>query len=153
MTSRAVTHRESITHIEEFAAPASAVWAVLIDWGAILDWMPGGYITNLELEGKGIGAIRRLVTGQDVPVAERLDAADAATGVLELSLVDDLPWGLLSYRATGHVEALSDTQCRLTWQGTLEMQESDPETRRVAAMLKKSYATMFLGIRRVVETS
>jgi hypothetical protein len=153
MTSSAETHRESITHLEEFAAPASAVWALLIDWGAIVDWMPGGYITNLELEGKGIGAIRRLVTGQDVPVAERLDAADAATGVLELSLVDDLPWGLLSYRATGHVEALSDTKCRLTWRGTLEMPESGPEARRVAAMLKKSYATMFLGIRRVVETS
>jgi len=153
MTSSAATHRESITHIEEFDAPASAVWAVLIDWGAIVDWMPGGYIKSLELEGQGIGAIRRLVTGQGVSVAERLDAADEATGILELSLVDDLPWGLLSYRAIGHVEALSDSQSRLTWQGTLEMPENGPDARRIAAMLKKSYANMFRGIRQVVERS
>ena len=148
-----MTHRESITHTEEFDAPASAVWGLLVDWGAIVDWMPGGYIQSLKLEGDGTGAIRHLVTGRGVRIAERLDVADEASGVLEFSLVDDLPWGLLSYHARGRVESVSDTRCRLTWQGTLEMPESGPEARRAGALLKKSYANMFLGIRRAFEKS
>ncbi len=148
-----MTHRDSIIHAEEFDAPASAVWDLLADWGGILDWIPNNYIASLRLEGKGVGAVRHLITRKDVHLSERLDALDQEFGILALSLVNDLPWGLLSYRARGELEALSETKCRLTWQGTLEMAARGPEYDRVVALLKKSYANMFFGIRRVVEAA
>ena len=104
------------------------------------------------MEGHGQGATRHLVTGKGIQLAERLDSADESTGVLELSLLDPLPWGLLSYRARGKLDVVSSNRSRLTWRGTLEMPEPGPETDKVVRLLRKSYAKMFLGIRNVVES-
>jgi hypothetical protein len=147
-----LSHTETITGAAEFDAPASAVWALLTDWAAIVDWMPDGYVQSLRMEGQGPGAVRHLVTGKGVHIAERLDRADETSGVLELSLLDPLPWGLLSYRARGNLDSISDKRSRLTWRGTLEMPEPGPESDAVARLLRKSYAKMFLGIRNVVES-
>jgi hypothetical protein len=147
-----VSHTETITDAAEYDAPALAVWELLMDWAAIVDWMPDGYVKSLRMEGQGPGAIRYLVTGKGVELAERLDRADESSGVLELSLVAPLPWGLLSYRARGKLDRISDNKSRLTWRGTLEMPEHGPESDSVARLLRKSYAKMFLGIRHVVES-
>jgi hypothetical protein len=143
-----MSYIESLTHTEEFEVPAGTVWDLLADWGGILDWMPDNYIQSLRLEGQGVGAVRHLVTGKGVRLSERLDTLNKESGILELSLVNELPWGFLSYRARGKLEAISENQCRLTWQGTLEMPACGPESGRVTALLKKSYENMFLGIRR-----
>jgi uncharacterized protein YndB with AHSA1/START domain len=147
-----VSHIKTIQDAAEFNAPASAVWELLMDWAAIVDWMPDGYVQSLRMEGQGPGAIRHLVTGKGVQLAERLDSANEVSGVLELSLLDPLPWGLISYRARGKLDSISNDKSRLTWQGTLEMPERGPESDAVARLLRKSYAKMFLGIRRVVES-
>ena len=123
-----------------------------MDWAAIADWMPDGYVQSLRMEGQGLGAIRHLVTLKGLEISERLDAANEAAGVLELSLLDPFPWGLLSYRARGKIDSLSDKRCRLTWQGTMEMPGRGSEFDRAANVLRKSYAKMFEGIRQVVET-
>lgn len=123
-----------------------------MDWAAIVNWMPNGYIQSLRMDGQGVGAIRHLVTGNGPELAERLDRADESSLVLELSLVDPLPWGLLSYRARGKLERIPQSNCRLTWQGTLEMPDRGPATEKVTHLLRKSYAKMFLGIRQVVES-
>ena len=123
-----------------------------MDWAAIVDWMPDGYVQSLRMEGQGVGAIRYLVTGKGVELAERLDRADESSGELELSLVERLPWGLLSYRARGKLASLSGGRCRLNWQGTLELPKSDVEFDQMTMLLRKSYAKMFLGIRAVVES-
>jgi len=131
------------------------VWKLLVDWAAIIEWMPDGYIRELRMDQqypqRGPGAVRYLVTGQGVSLSERLDLADEPSGVLELSLVGALPWGLLSYRARGKLDALPGNRCRLTWSGTPEMPQPGIEADRVVNLLKKSYAKMFLGIRRRVE--
>ena len=142
----------TITDSSEFDAPIQAVWNLLMDWGAIVDWMPDGYIQKLKLEGQGEGAIRYLVTGKNVELAERLDRADERSGILELSLVDPLPWGLLSYRARGKLDRISSNRCRLRWQGTLKMPDNGPETERVTNLLRKSYSKMFLGICQAVKS-
>jgi hypothetical protein len=138
----------SVTVTEEFDAPASAVWKLLTDWGGIVDWMPDGYIRSLRLDGHGIGAIRHLVTGKGVQISERLDALDEGAGILELAMVDTLPWGLLSYRASVRLVQVSDNHCRLTWTGTFETADDGPPSNSIATLLEKSYAKMFLGIRR-----
>jgi hypothetical protein len=147
-----VSHIETITDAAEFDAPASVVWQLLMDWAAIVDWMPDGYVQSLRMEGQGLGAIRHLVTLKGVQLSERLDEVDEESGVLALSMLDPLPWGLLSYRARGKLDSISDRRSRLAWQGTLEMPEHGPESDKVANLLRKSYAKMFEGIRQVVET-
>ena len=104
------------------------------------------------MEGQGLGAVRHLVTGKGVQIAERLEKADQLSGVLELSLIDPLPWGLLSYQARGKIYNIASNRSRLTWQGTFEMPGRGPESDAVARLLQKSYEKMFLGIRRVVES-
>lgn len=147
-----MSHVASISDVAEFDAPAPLVWDLLIDWAAIVDWMPDGYVQSLRMEGQGLGAIRHLVTLKGVCLSERLDVMDESSGVLELSLVGPLPWGLLSYRACGKLDRIGDNRSRLTWQGTLEMPDGGPDFDSVAKLLRKSYARMFLGIKRVVES-
>jgi uncharacterized protein YndB with AHSA1/START domain len=142
-----VSHIQSVTATEEFDTPAAAVWTLLTDWGGIVDWMPDGYIRSLRLDGRGIGAIRHLVTGKGVQISERLVGLDEKAGTLELAMVDTLPWGLLSYRASAGLVRISDNRCRLTWTGTFETADGGPRSNRIAMLLEKSYAKMFLGIR------
>ena len=142
---------ETIKAEAEFHAPASAVWELLIDWAAIVEWMPAGYISSVECEGNGPGAVRHLVTGQGVRLSERLDRADESSGQLELSLVGDLPWGLLSYVASGKIDVLAGGGSRLTWQGTLELPGDVQDAGKVTRLLSNSYAKMLQGIREAVE--
>ena len=147
-----MSHVATITDAAEFDAPASEVWALLMDWAAIIDWMPDGYIQALECEGRGPGAVRHLVTGQGAHLSERLDRADESAGVLELSMVGPLPWGLISYSARGKIEALSENRSRLTWRGTLEMPNNGTEFDQVARLLSKSYAKMLQGVARATRS-
>ena len=147
-----MSHVETITEAAEFNASASAVWALLTDWAAIIEWMPDGYIQGLECEGQGQGAVRHLVTRQGAHVSERLDSADEAKGELQLSLVGELPWGLISYTARGKVDALREDRSRLTWQGTLETADNEQEIDHVTRLLRKSYRKMLQGIRQAVES-
>jgi hypothetical protein len=142
---------QSISEDADINAPYTAVWALLMDWGAIIDWMPEDNIRTLRMEGSGVGAIRHLITGKGVHLSERLDRADESNGVLELSLVGQLPWGLTSYRARGKVDRLPGRRSRLSWQSWFEVIERGPESTQLAKLLRHSYRMMFLGIRNRVE--
>ena len=112
--------------------------------------MPDGYIRSLQIEGTGAGAIRHLVTGKGVAISERLDELDEIHGRLRLSIIEPLPWGMLSYTAQAHMEDIASGECELTWCGTFELPEGGAPAEELAALLKKSYITMFRGIREQV---
>lgn len=76
---------------------------------------------------------------------------DAAEYDAPASEVWALPWGLLSYAARGKLDELADGRSRLTWRGTLAMNENGADLDRVRCLLRKSYARMLFGIRQVVE--
>lgn len=147
-----MSHRTIIRAVADFSAPAADVWDLLLDWAAIVDWMPDGYVRSLECEGSGPGAVRHLVTGDGSRLSERLDRADAGSGLLELSLIGRIPWGLLSYTARGKLDSLSSDRCRLTWEGRPELPNDGPEFEKVVNLLRKSYLKMFQGIRNEVES-
>ncbi len=142
-----MSYKHSASHSELFDAPASSVWDLLTDWGGIIDWMPDGYIKSLRLEGEGRGAIRHLVTGQGVTISERLDHMDEDRGILYLSIIDPLPWDMLSYKARAQLEYIDPAQCRLNWRGTFELAQGGQARDELAAVLKNSYVKMFQGIR------
>ena len=142
-----LSYRQSASHSELFDVPASSVWELLTDWGGIIDWMPDGYIKSLRLEGEGRGAIRHLVTGQGVVITERLDQMDEDSGILYLSMIDPLPWDMLSYKARSELEHIDPEQCRLSWCGSFELAQGGQACDELTALLKKSYVKMFQGIR------
>lgn len=130
-----------------FDVPASSVWELLTDWGGVIDWMPDGYIKSLRLEGEGRGAIRHLVTGQGVAISERLDQMDEDRGILHLSIIEPLPWDMLSYKARAELEHIDSERCRLSWCGSFELAQGGQAGDELAVLLKKSYLKMFQGIR------
>lgn len=145
--------QRSVSHSEVFDSAASAVWSILVDWGSIVDWMPRGLISSLDLEGNGTGAIRHIITHQGVRIAERLDRADERAGQLELSILEPLPWDMLSYRALAQLDELGPAQCRLRWQGRFELPEDGQAAEALAQLLGKSYKLMFAGLRQHLAAS
>jgi hypothetical protein len=143
-----VSYRRSVSHSEVFDSPASAVWQIIEDWALIVDLMPRGIIASLELEGSGVGAVRHIVTREGVHIAERLDRADQQQGRLELSILDPLPWSMLSYTALAQLDEQGPDNCSLRWEGQFELLECGIEADALAEFLEKSYRQMFKGIRR-----
>ena len=146
-----MSFKRQISHAETFAAPAARVYRLLIDWGAIVNWMPNNLIRELRLKGEGVGAIRYLTTGAGVELAERLDSMDEASTSITLSMLPPLPWHLLSYSARGVIEPVVADTCRLTWTGNAAMSEDAEQADKTAYLLRRSYEYMFLGIRRELE--
>ncbi len=143
-----MSYRRSVRHSEGFDSPASAVWQIIVDGASIVDWMPQGIIASLELEGSGVGAVRHIVTREGVHIAERLDRADEQQGRLELSILDPLPWSMLSYTALAQLDEQGPDNCSLRWEGQFEWPECGIEADGLAEFLEKSYKQMFKGIRR-----
>lgn len=140
-----MSYQQSVSHSGEISAPFEAVWALLVDWAGIVDWMPDGYIQSLHIEGEGVGAVRHLVTGRGVSISEKLVSMDRERGMLRLSIIGPQPWGMLSYTATAHLEE-TGKHCCLNWCGTFELPEGGQQAEELAKLLEKSYKTMFKGI-------
>ena len=110
--------------------------------------MPDDYIQSLEIEGQGVGAIRHLVTGRGVAISERLDTADKENGLICLSIIEPLPWNMLSYSARAQLSTVTERRSRLTWSGTFELATAGNEAEQLVDLLKKSYMKMFEGIQK-----
>jgi hypothetical protein len=141
-----VGYRQTICHREVIATSPVALWNLLTDWAGIIDWMPDGYIQSLTIEGQGEGAVRHLVTGKGVRISEKLNAMDQHAGIILLSIIDPLPWGMLSYTAKAQLED-ADEKCHLNWCGTFELPAGGRPADVLMELLKKSYTTMFKGLR------
>jgi hypothetical protein len=142
-----VSYRQTVCHCEEISGSRVTVWDLLTDWAGIIDWMPDGFIQDLQMEGHGEGAVRHLVTGKGVHISERLDAMGRSAGIILLSIIDPLPWGMLTYTAKAQLEAAGEENCRLSWCGSFELAAGGRLADELVILLKKSYTTMFNGIR------
>lgn len=60
----------------EIAAPPSAVWAVLGDFGGVASWNP--FVESAEISGAGVGMTRTITARGGARVVERLEIRDDA---------------------------------------------------------------------------
>jgi hypothetical protein len=135
---------ESVRKIE-IPVPARAVWELIADFGEIESWWPEGGLDKVVNHGEGIGMVREIHTSFGMTLSEKLEALDAASMQLELTIVGDLPAGITNYRAVGRVRARGDGACELEWRGHYAV--SDPEQEAPArAFIEGAYAAMFTGI-------
>ena len=108
-----------------FNASADDVWAKLGDFAGLGDWMPG--IVKNEVEGEGVGAVRKLYFNETTAVTEVLESHDDAARTLQYSISDG-PAPVESYLATISVTPDGDG-CRVDWGATFETPEGvDPHS-------------------------
>ena len=90
---------------------ADEVWSVIGPFEAAVDWVPGA--ASCETEGEGVGAIRRVTTGDGARIVERLEQVDPAGRSYQYSIVE-APMPLDSYLSTLRVRALEEG-CEVQW--------------------------------------
>ena len=105
-----------VVETASFAVPASRLWALVSDFGALDEIMDG--INECVLDGEGIGAVRRVTTANG-QIVESLDVLDQEKMTLVYSIVSG-PLPYKDYSATMVVSADSDDSCSLTWTGSFE---------------------------------
>ncbi|MFD0687175.1 SRPBCC family protein [Actinomadura fibrosa] len=74
---------------------------------------------RLEVEGEGIGMLRRVSVGTDVAV-ERLEEHDDAAWRTSYSMPVTGPFPMTGYLSTIQLEAVGDGECELVWTGSFE---------------------------------
>jgi hypothetical protein len=135
------------THYD-IQAPLEKVWPFLANFADIQAWWPKGQAVDIDhvvLEGEGVGQVRHIYNvGFPTAISERLDYLDPKTHTLKLSIVGDLPPGLLEYRATGQLTALSPNTCRITYRSEFNSPEGQAENAR--GFLMGAYQLMFKGL-------
>ncbi len=113
----------TVTVVEQIAASADDVWAMLSDFGGI---KVGGPIQSFEVEGEGVGAVRTIGMGAG-QVIERLDVFDpAARTFAHCILNEDCPLPVSGYSAK--VVVTEDEQgCSVEWSGEFDVKGGDEE--------------------------
>jgi carbon monoxide dehydrogenase subunit G len=131
---------------QDYAASAANVWQKLSDFGALADWMPG--VKSCEVNGRGVGAVRTLVTGP-VKVVEKLESIDDVERSLSYSLVEG-PMPLHNFLATIKVTETSPSSCNVDWSAVFDLPEGVSEA-RIAPGLEGGYGGGLKALKTLVE--
>lgn len=99
---------------KEIPKSADAVWDMIKDFGDI-SWSGMG---DVEVEGSGIGMVRKIIVGPDQAAEERLEAYDDAGKTFTYSIKDGHPMPVTGLRGTPRIEAIDENHCRLVWTAT-----------------------------------
>jgi len=132
---------------ETVAAPAARVWALLRDFGGIAKWA-GPMLQNVEVEGSGIGAVRRVGLPGGLSLAERLEAFDDQGRSLSYSIVEKSPIPVKKYLAKMKVVESGPNACRLDWSSTFEPDGASEE--QAQTMIRGVYTGGIAGIRKAL---
>lgn len=130
---------KTVHHRCEKDVSADAAWAVLRDFGALLDYM--GIAGGISLEGKGAGTVRRLNIPDMGRFAERLDNRDDARRILAYTLMEGSPLGMVKYRAEVSVTKIAADRCQFHWRGEFDGAQS-ADLDEIARALSASYEEM-----------
>ncbi len=130
---------------EEMAAPASAAWEKLADFGG-LGWMPG--VEKVEVEGDGIGAVRTIAMG-GMSIKERLEAFDDEGRSLSYSITEG-PMPVQNYLATIRVSE-TGAGCRVDWTASFDLPEGVPAD-AIEKGLNAAYGGALAALKKLVES-
>ena len=135
----------------DVAAPASAVWDLLADFGAVEKWWPKGILQKVVCEGDGPGMIRHLHVGPGIVLEEQLDQLYPDQRRLTLSIRGDMPAGISNYHAEGRVLDVGQNACQLAWEGHYEVPDAESET-AARGFIEMAYAAQAQGVKSYLET-
>ncbi|MEH6582896.1 MAG: SRPBCC family protein [Halioglobus sp.] len=119
---------------KEIPLPAEKVWGLLADFGDI-SWSG---MENVEVEGEGVGMIRKIIVGEGKAAVERLEAYDANNMTFTYSIVSGNPMPIENIQGSPQVTVVDDGHCTLSW--TVTGNEVGIPESEAAQMLKGFYA-------------
>ncbi len=140
---------------DEVDAPADAIWDLLLDWPAILDWMrvEGRPVPLVDVElqkGHEVGVlpcsrlckfdVSMLPPGVVIPevVPETLLHVDPVTRFIYYNMEGEGPFGLRNYLATTEVDDLGEGRSRVACSGRFDLPEEAPAD-QVKAVIESVY--------------
>ena len=126
--------------IRDLPFSANAVWAVLSNYGDI-SWTGA---PKVEVEGSGIGMIRKVIMDGMAPIEEVLQSIDHEEMTYSYTIPRGLPMPVSNYRADVRVEAVNDVSCRVHWHSTA--QPNDGNGSDGQQMLEAAYSNMLDGL-------
>ena len=125
--------------VDEIPAGVDQVWAKLADFGGLKSWAPN--LESCELEGTGIGSVRKMVMG-GANIHERLEKLDEAGHSLSYSIVE-APMPVENYLATITVSEAGDGRSKIEWTATFDVPGmSDEQAQGMAAGMEGAYKGM-----------
>jgi hypothetical protein len=98
-------------------APTDVIWQAISDFGAAGGYLVG--VVDCTLQGKGVGARRRLTNADGGTIVERLETLDEAARRLIYSLETDTPFGNCLTSMT--VRDLGPSQAELEWAASFQV--------------------------------
>lgn len=124
-----------------------AAWAKIADFGT-MGWAPG--IESCELEGSGVGSVRKLKMGP-MEIHERLESLDAAAKTLSYSIVEG-PMPTENYLATIQLSEAGAGQVRVQWGARFDTPGmNDEQAAGIAAGVQGSYSGMVDALAKAIE--
>ena len=130
----------TVTHEQDLDVSAEKAWDVLFDFGGFLEWGGGGQGT-IELEGDGIGMVRKMQIPGLGEIQEKLVRREPESMTLSYQLVGGQPIGMAEYVCVVTLAEVGNNTCRIDWHGELSAAPGHDEA-DVAESLKGSYAGM-----------
>jgi len=122
-------------------APAERVWETISAFSGLERFFPA--VSRSELEGSGVGAVRRCTLQDGGQLVERLESLDEAAHTLSYSIVEGaLP--VEGYRSTMTVRALDGERCELHWRSEFEVTEGGEDA--LKGLLEGAYKQGIDGI-------
>jgi mxaD protein len=115
----------------EIAAPPSAVWALLGDFGGVASWNP--FVESADITGAGVGMTRTITARGGARIVERLESLDAAERRLRYSV--QLETGAQS-TVDIRLDAGDAGGTVIVWQSIRESELSQEQEEAVAATLR-----------------
>jgi hypothetical protein len=110
--------RTEVRVVEEIAAPAGRVWALLRGFGDLLKWSEG--LESCELEGSGVGAVRTVGLPGGLRLQERLESFDETERSFSYAIIGKTPLPFRDYLSTVKLREAGPARCEITWEGRFD---------------------------------
>ena len=125
----------NVEHTTTLAASIDDVWAELSQYDRVLNWIPYGRESTIEITGEGIGMIRDLHLADLGYVQHRLDIMDHDKKEIGYTLTGGLPLGMKNYSMVASLSPLDGEKCVISWRGRMEGDGSQDEAEIAAGLL------------------
>ena len=104
--------------VEEIAAPAARVWALIRGFGDLMAWSEG--LESCELAGSGVGAVRTVGLPGGLKLQERLESFDEAGRSFSYAIIGKNPLPFRDYLSRVQLREAGPARCEITWEGRFE---------------------------------
>jgi hypothetical protein len=122
---------------------ADKVWQKIKDFGGLDSWAPA--ITNLSLQGAGVGAVRTLTYQDGSRVVERLESLNDAGRSLTYTILEST-LSVEGYIASLTVRDLGAAGCAVEWFSTFGAKGAAEQD--VSRMLEVGYRKALSGLQK-----